>query len=83
MNIKSNSSTGYILEVDLEYLQELHNICNDYPLAPEKISIPKESLSDYCLKNANVYNIKTGAVTKLVPNLISKSNYVIHYRNLK
>ena len=83
MNIKSNSSTGYILEVDLEYLQELHNICNDYPLAAEKISIPKESLSDYCLKIANVYNIKTGAVTKLVPNLMNKSNYVIHYRNLK
>ena len=36
MNIKSNSSTGYILEVDLDYLQELHDIHNDYPLAPEQ-----------------------------------------------
>ena len=34
MNIKSNSSTGYVLEVDLEYPQELHDIHNDYPLAP-------------------------------------------------
>ena len=42
MNIKSNSSTGYILEIDLEYPQELHDIHNDYPLAPEKINIPKE-----------------------------------------
>ena len=42
MNIKSNSSTGYILEVDLEYLQELHDIHNYYPLAPEKINMPKE-----------------------------------------
>ena len=47
MNIKSNSSSGYILEVDLEYLQELHDIHNDYPLAPEKINIPKEWLSDW------------------------------------
>ena len=41
MNIKSNSSTGYILEIDLDYPQELHDIHNDYPLAPEKINIPK------------------------------------------
>ena len=41
VNIKGNSSTGYILEVDLEYPQELHDIHNDYPLAPGKINIPK------------------------------------------
>ena len=62
MNIKSNSSTGYILEVDLEYQQELHDIHNDYPLAPEKISIPKEWLPMYCLKITSVYNITTGTV---------------------
>ena len=38
MQIKNDSSTGYILEVDLEYPQELHDIYNDYPLAPEKIN---------------------------------------------
>ena len=41
MNIKSNSSTGYILEVDLEYPQELHDIHNDYPLAPKKLTYQK------------------------------------------
>ena len=41
MNIKTNSSTGYKLEVDLEYPQELHDIHSDYPLAPEKINIQK------------------------------------------
>ena len=35
MNIKNNSSTGYILEY-LEYSKELHDIHNDYPLTPEK-----------------------------------------------
>ena len=81
MNIKSISSTGYILEVDLEYLQELHDIHNDYPLAPE--NIPKGWLSKYCLKIANVHSIATGTVKKLVPNLMNKNNYVIHYRNLQ
>ena len=42
MNIKNNCSDGYVLEVDLEYPQELHDIHNDYPLTPEKINIPKE-----------------------------------------
>ena len=72
MNIKSNSSTGYILEVDLDYLQELHDIHNDYSLAPEKINLPKEWLSDYCLEIANVPNITRGTVKKLVPNLMKK-----------
>ena len=52
MQIKKDSSTGYILEVDLEYPEKLHDIHNDYPLAPEKINIPKEWLPKYCLKIA-------------------------------
>ena len=83
MNIKSNSSTGYILEVDLDYLQELHNIHNDYPLAPEKINILKEWLSDYSLEITNAQNITTRTVKRLVSNLMNKNNYVIHYRNLE
>ena len=58
MNIKSNSSTGYILEVDLEYPQELHDIHNDYPLAPEKINIPKEWLSDYYYRKSKKISTK-------------------------
>ena len=82
MQIKKDSSAGYVLEVDLEYSQELHDIHNDYPLAQEKINIPKEWLSDYCLKIANAHNITTGAVKKLIPNLMNKNNYVIHYKKL-
>ena len=41
MNIKNNSSTEYVLEVDLEYPQELDDINNDYPLAPEKSTYQK------------------------------------------
>ena len=83
VNIKSNSSNGYTLEVDVEYPQELHDIHNDYPLAPAKIDIPKEWLSKYCLRIANVHNITTGTVKNLVPNLMNTNNYVVHYRNLQ
>ena len=83
MRVKKNSSTGYILEVDLEYSRKLHNIHNDYPLTPEKNNISKESLPDYCLKIANAHHLTTGTVKKLVPNLMNKNNYVIHCRNLQ
>ena len=60
----------------------MHDIYNDYPLAPEKINIPKEWLSKYCLKIENAH-ITTGTVKKPVPNLMNKNNYVIHYKNLQ
>ena len=61
----------------------MHDIHNDYPLAPEKIKIPKEWLSDYSLEIVNAHNITTRTVEKLVPNLMNKNNYVIRYRNLQ
>ena len=33
-SISKNSIYGYILEVDLKYPDELHNLHNEYPLAP-------------------------------------------------
>ena len=41
IKIKNNSSTGSILEADLEYSKELHDIHNDYPLAPENTNKQK------------------------------------------
>jgi len=35
---KNDSSKGIILEVGLEYPEQLHNHHNDYPLAAEKIN---------------------------------------------
>ena len=40
-----NGSTGYILEVDLEYPKE-HDLHNDYPLAPEVMNVKANMLSE-------------------------------------
>ena len=78
-----NSKKGLILEVDLEYPQELHDLHNDYPLGPEKIKVAKDMLSDYCKKIADKFNISSGLVHKLTPTLNDKEKYILHYRNLQ
>ena len=45
--LKENSKKGWVLEVDLEYLEELHEAHNSYPLAPEKKAIRVEEMSEY------------------------------------
>ena len=79
----SNSSKGCFLEVDLEHPKELPELHIDYPLAPDKIEIKREMLSDYQIKIADLHNIPIGNVKKLVPNFFDKEKYVIHYENLQ
>ena len=77
-----NKYTSNILKVDLEYSNELQELHNDYPLAPDKTIIKRETLSEYQLKIADLQNISIGTVKKLVPNFFDKEKYVIHYENL-
>ena len=80
---KADSKEGLILEVDLEYPKELHDLHNDYPIAPEKVKVSNDMLSAYCKKIPKNYNISTGLVSKLIPTLRDKKEYVLHYRNLQ
>ena len=70
----SNSSKVCVPEVDFEYPKEFWELHNDYHLAPGKIEIRRE-MSDYQLKIADLYNIPTGNVKKLVPNFFDKEKY--------
>ena len=83
LNQKDNSLHGYFLEVDLDYPENLHEEHSDYLMVPERIKIKTERLSPYSLENAHKLDIKTGNINKIVPNLMPKNNYVVHYRNLK
>ena len=80
---KEDSKKGIILEVDLEYPKELHNLHNDYPLGPEKVKVNKDMLSEYSKRIADKFNISTGLVHKLIPSLSNKEKYVLHHRNLQ
>ena len=77
--VSEDSKIGYILEADLKYPKNLHNLHNDYPLAPVKCKVSQNMLSDYSLDIAKNY----GEVNKLIPNLKDKNGYNIHYRNFQ
>ena len=85
-SIPRDASRGYILEVDLDYPEEIHDQHADYPLAPEKVKVTYDMLSPYqkkILQGKLKEPEKYESLPKLIPNLQNKRNYIVHYRNLQ
>ena len=82
-NYPNSSPVGYFLEVDLDCLDELHDLDNDYPLAGGKIEVKKEMLSKYKLQIIEGNSFSLGKNKKLFSNLRIKRKYKLHYQNLK
>jgi len=80
MSVPFHGDTGYIVECDLQYPPELHDLHSDYPMAPKHLPVSPDMLSDFC-HEIKAENWKP--MQKLVPNLLNKTNYVCHYRNLQ
>ena len=45
ISINEKSPIEYLLEVDLEYPDKLHELHKDYPLAPKKLAVSSDMLS--------------------------------------
>ena len=82
-NINENGQSGYILEVDLEYPQSLHEYHNSYPLCPERKLLNTEMLSTFQLNLKEKLNISNDHVEKLICDLTDKKHYMVHYKNLQ
>ena len=67
----------------IEYPDKLYELRNDYPLAPEKLSVSSDMFSNYCKRNADKFERKVGDVKNLISNLGNETNFVVHYRNLQ
>ena len=70
----SNTLKGWVLEVDIEYPKELHELQNDYPLVPDKIKIKRKMLPEYQLKIIDSYNVTLGNVKNLVSKIFDKKS---------
>ena len=85
LKTSNDSSIGYILEVDLEYPDCLHDSHRDFPLAPTKEIISYHDLSswqqDILKKNNSLHS--SSKTRKLVQTLSDKTNYTVHYITLK
>jgi len=81
-SIEADAKVGYIVECDLEYPAHLHDLHNDYPMAPEHLTVTRDMLSPYAKGLIDPCRPWRPS-KKLVPNLQDKKNYVVHYRNLQ
>jgi hypothetical protein len=82
--ISDADGPGYILEVDLEYPEELHLPHNSFPVAPENIEIPESMLSPYSLACKKIIYNNTGAPPrKLTATFRERKKYLVHGLNLK
>ena len=82
-NVRADSETGHILEVDLNYPKELHGTNNEYPYCCEHTIIENDMLSPYAKYIAEKHELVGGKNSKLVSCLTDKKRYVIHEMNLK
>ena len=61
---KKNSDKGYILEVDIEYPKNLHDLHNDLPFLPERMKIKKCNKLVCNLYDKNNYVVHIRALKK-------------------
>ena len=83
MKWQPDRKKGFILEVDLEYPQELHDKHNSYPLAPENTQVPDEWLPPYQKSLARDLGLSKDRTKKLLLTLRDKKKYVFQYRNFR
>ena len=86
LSYSDDDDKGYILEVDLEYPKELHDLHRDYPLAPEIMSVSENMLSPVQKEIHKKYYGKDASdekTNKLILNVMDKKKYVLHISALK
>ena len=86
-HIPDDSTTGYILEVDLEYPSHLHETHDTLPLVATQREFTYETVSPYSQACLNILRTSSQAKRyfsqKLCTDFTRKEKYVVHFRNLQ
>ena len=86
LNYNDEDDIGYILEVDLDYPENLHDLHKDYPMCPEIMTVSEDMLSDLQRDIFKQYYDKEASdekTNKLILNVMDKKKYVLHIYALK
>jgi len=80
----ADAPKGYLLEVDLSYPIGLHDVHQDYPVAPVKTQKKYKDLSPFAKQIVDKHELKNSCGSeKLMTTLEDRKNYILHYRNLQ
>ena len=80
LNTPDDADTGYFLEVDLKYPDNIREKTKHFPFCPENKAICSDKYNEY------MNNIKPNSYTKskkLICDWTDKKKYLLHYRMLK
>ena len=87
--IDTEGDTGYTLKVDLSYPRAIHDLTQDFPLAPETGMVTEEMLTPYMREQwARRCEFRSGSAEykpekKLLMSCRDKKEYVVHFKLLK
>ena len=71
-SLPEDSTTGYILEDDMDYPNLLHDVHSDFSLCPQAFVVNPDDLSPYTKSLESKLDIKPGKCNKLILDLRSK-----------
>ena len=82
LNTSDETDIGYMVEVDLSFPKQIHGLLKQFVPCPEHITPNKEWFSDY-QKEVQALTHANTTTTKLVAHVYDRTNYTLHYRNLR
>ena len=79
----NDSEIGFVLDVDFDHPDALHNMHKDFPLAPTKGKNDRNMLSEYQMGLLDQACNRRVTTPKLVQTLFAKKYYTVHCITLK